>query len=205
MSDVIKYKGDLFQVIQRSKKCYVPLVEREQEIDLVYELVKRPPGVRAIVVKDGQVLLNKEYRYELDAWDFRLPGGKVFDSLDAFSQIEECKLMDLVKKKLVEELREEADIETREFTLFDYSQAGLTVEWDLYYFLVSDFELITFNTQKVERKGEWEFIQQCWLDYDTALQYCLQKKIMEERSVAVLLRFLLLEMSKGVESHVSES
>ena len=48
------------------------------------EIVRRPPGVRLLIVKEGNVLLTKEYRHEADGYDFRLPGGKVFESLRDF-------------------------------------------------------------------------------------------------------------------------
>ena len=47
------------------------------------KMVRRPPGVRALILNknDNQkILLSKEFRYELDKWDYRLPGGKVFDT-----------------------------------------------------------------------------------------------------------------------------
>lgn len=40
-------------------------------------MVRRPPGIRALIVnEENQILLSKEFRYELNDWDYRLPGGK---------------------------------------------------------------------------------------------------------------------------------
>ncbi len=48
-------------------------------------MVRRPPGIRALIVNnDNQILLSKEFRYELNDWDYRLSGGKVFESLNDY-------------------------------------------------------------------------------------------------------------------------
>ncbi len=44
----------------------------------MFETAVRSPGVRLIIVKDNQMLITKEFRGELDDYDYRLPGGKVF-------------------------------------------------------------------------------------------------------------------------------
>lgn len=51
-------------------------------------MVRRPPGIRALIVnkEKKQILLSKEFRYELNNWDYRLPGGKVFDSLNDYKK-----------------------------------------------------------------------------------------------------------------------
>lgn len=62
-------------------------IEEEFTIDndiktIKRKLVRRPPGVRAIIINENnQILLSKEFRYELNTFDYRLPGGKVFDSI----------------------------------------------------------------------------------------------------------------------------
>lgn len=69
----IVYRGKLFDIIQ------IP-----QPDGRVFEVARRAPGVRVIVhdAKEQKVLLTREFRRELDAWDYRLPGGKVFDTLN---------------------------------------------------------------------------------------------------------------------------
>ena len=65
-------------------------VEEEFNVDgkikqVKRNMVRRPPGIRALIVNENeQILLSKEFRYELNDWDFRLPGGKVFDSLEDY-------------------------------------------------------------------------------------------------------------------------
>jgi len=53
--------------------------------EVVFETARRAPGVRLIIVRDGQMLITREFRNELDDYDYRLPGGKVFDTLDEYS------------------------------------------------------------------------------------------------------------------------
>ena len=62
------------------------LVHLPQPDGRVFELARRAPGVRLIICdrQNKTILLTKEFRQELDGWDYRLPGGKVFDSLDEY-------------------------------------------------------------------------------------------------------------------------
>src|SRR5690348_11852646 len=68
-------RGKLFEVVQ------LP-----QENGAVLEVDRRAAGVRIIIPnkEDGKILLTREFRRELNNWDWRLPGGKVFDSLEEF-------------------------------------------------------------------------------------------------------------------------
>lgn len=71
----IAYKGRLFEV-----------VEQEQPNGKIYEKARRAPGVRLIIFDSSseRVLLTREWRQELQGWDYRLPGGKVFDTLEEY-------------------------------------------------------------------------------------------------------------------------
>lgn len=70
----IRYKGKLFEVVSEPVEIEGKTFE--------FEKVRRSPGVR-LIMKDGQgnILLTREFRRELSKFDYRLPGGKVFDSL----------------------------------------------------------------------------------------------------------------------------
>lgn len=202
MHEEVMYTGNLFQIIHRKESFKVPVDGDEKKVDLEYELVRRPPGVRAIVIRNGNLLLNKEFRYELNRWDYRLPGGKVFDSLDQASGVESRKELRIcVEEALQRELREEADLQAKSFSLYECSYNGFTVEWDLYYYIIDDFISVR-QSGDFEQKSEFEYIQSCWVNYRTALEYCLDRKISEERSVGVLLRFLLTQIEEGEWKHV---
>ncbi len=53
-----------------------------------FETARRAPGVRLIFERDGKILLSREYRREIASYDYRLPGGKVFDTLTEFKAFE---------------------------------------------------------------------------------------------------------------------
>lgn len=187
-----KFSGRLFEVIERTKTSRIKTKEISTEKTIRYELVRRPPGVRAIILQEKKILLNREYRYEIDDWDYRLPGGKVFDTLDDYLlSLQNGTLINFIELKLCEELREEAEICDISFDFLEISHCGLTVEWDLYYFLVKDFKrLYSYNNNNIQ-KTEYEFIEHCWMDFSSVYRLCLDGKISESRSALVLLKFFL--------------
>jgi 8-oxo-dGTP pyrophosphatase MutT (NUDIX family) len=54
--------------------------------ELVFEIARRSPGVRLIICDKDKILLSKEFRKELKGYDYRLPGGKVFDTLKEYNK-----------------------------------------------------------------------------------------------------------------------
>ena len=73
--EVITYKGKIFEIVNTQ------MVKGDKTV--TFEKARRAPGVRVIIAntKKQQLLLSREYRYELERDDYRLPGGKVFDTL----------------------------------------------------------------------------------------------------------------------------
>lgn len=69
----VKYRGRIIEVVE------------EKYGTRTFEIARRSPGVRALIVRDGKILLSREYRTEVDEYDFRLPGGKVFDTLSEYN------------------------------------------------------------------------------------------------------------------------
>lgn len=210
MSDKILYRGKLFQVIKRSKESRFLTEDaagksHEVKKELTFELVRRPPGVRAIIVKDGKLLLNKEYRYELEDWDYRLPGGKVFDSAEEFEKAmeEENAGREYVRRaaqdKLAEEILEEADIKVEDFRLFGISGCGLTVEWDLYYFVVDKFEIMPSFYGRDMQKSEYEYISHIWVGFDMLEELIFKGKIREDRSIAMIFKYMAKQRCKAIE------
>lgn len=195
MGDIVLYRGSLFQVINRKEIVNLKLNNKEYSVALDYELIKRPPGVRALIVNNGKILLNKEFRYELNNWDFRLPGGKVFDSQEEYELALSQNTIDKhAEKKLHEELMEEAEIIVKKYKFLEISHCGFTVEWDLYYYIVDEFEESELFNKNVIQKNQYEFIEHCWIDYSTAFKYCMDKRITEERSSNVLMRYLMTKL-----------
>lgn len=189
MSDVIRYSGKLFQVIDRTMEDSIYVEGKTVMKQLQLEIVRRPPGVRALVVKKDKLLLTREYRYELKRWDYRLPGGKVFDSNDDYcSEMVKGNMMENVICALKKELREETAIEVSNYSLQNISHCGLTVEWDLYYFVVDQF--ICHNELSIQ-KSEYEYIQTQWVDFSTAIELCFDGSVSEGRSACEILRYIL--------------
>ncbi|MFH1398767.1 MAG: hypothetical protein ABIG95_01515 [Candidatus Woesearchaeota archaeon] len=71
------YSGKIFEVLSQ------PMQAGSKTFD--FEIVRRAPGIRLIILNDHKMLLTHEYRHELNGYDWRLPGGKVFDTLDEYN------------------------------------------------------------------------------------------------------------------------
>ncbi len=90
------------------------LIAIEKHVVKGFERAVRPPGVRLILRNaDNQVLLTKEFRHEQGKYDYRLPGGKVVDTLDEYLTIREDKerLIEAVLKAAQIEAKQEAGID----------------------------------------------------------------------------------------------
>lgn len=184
-NEKIVFKGTIFAVVQYEVN--------EDGIIKTFEAARRSPGTRLIIVdrKEKKILLSDEGRHELKERDFRLPGGKVFNGIDEYMEFK-FKGGDIKQKAqeaATDEARQEAGIEAKSIQhIWTSGSGGSTVEWDLYYFLIEDF--IDHNDQIL---GAGEDIKLKWFKYNEAKQLCLDGKIQEDRSVGVLLKFLLAQ------------
>ena len=174
----ISYQGKMLEIVEQ------PMRAGEKSFTL--EFARRSPGVRLIVQDDGNILLTKEYRPELKAYDYRLPGGKVIDTLEEYNAF--LKSGADIKAKAREaaerEAKEEIGIVVKDAELFAVSRCGLTVEWDLYYFVV------TAHEQSVQELEAGEDITVMPTKIAEAKKMCLDGRINEERSALILLRYL---------------
>ena len=121
------------------------LVQTTQPDGRIFETARRAPGVRIIIADKEQkkILLTKEFRHELNEWDYRLPGGKVFDTL---SEVEVHRqsgddILEAAKRKAREEALEEAGVAVNALDFVAKSTLGATVDWSLYVFETSDWTL----------------------------------------------------------------
>ena len=180
MNEDIVAKGKIFE-----------LVQIKQDDGRVFEVARRAPGVRLIIhdAEAGKVLLTREYRHELGEWDWRLPGGKVFDSLDDFEAFRSSgeDIVEAAKRKAIEEAQQEAGVEIADLELYKKSVLGATVEWDLYVF-VSDNWQLSVDGQELEAGEQIEADQ--WLTYDEARQMALDGSMREERIALIMLQWL---------------
>lgn len=165
-------------VIEDEKKC----VKRT--------MVRRPPGIRALIINDkNEILLSREYRYELADWDFRLPGGKVFDSLEEYkSSLENDTVMEHVIETVPKEVHEEVGLVVENPKLIKVSKDGASVIWDLYYFEIRNFEKASDGTQLEENEIVDGYK---WYSFDKVIEMCRENKIHEDRTVGVLLTYIL--------------
>jgi 8-oxo-dGTP pyrophosphatase MutT (NUDIX family) len=154
----------------------------------VFEKAIRSPGTRIIIYDEekDQLLLNKEYRQEINDDDYRLPGGKVKDSIKEWDEIKDrADLLDLIAESCKKEAVEEAGVEVEDISLFTVSTSGgPTVEWSLYFFVAGKFKKL--ESQKLE---VGEDIKPSWFSSKEAIEICLSGRMKEGRSAAALLQF----------------
>ncbi len=176
----ILYKGRMIEIVEQDM-----LIGEKTK---TFEFARRAPGTRLIIPKGDQLLLTREYRTEISDWDYRLAGGKVFDSLDeynAFLQTGEDVMpqaMIAAKKEAVEEMGIIVDSLSHIAT----SHCGATIEWDLFYFVVDGFH----NDSDGQHLELGEHIEVVEVPLEQVKAMCLDGSIKEDRSVAVLLRYL---------------
>ena len=159
------------------------------EKEIIFEFARRAPGTRLIIrTPDGKILLTKEFRPEIKGYDYRLPGGKVFDTLKEYNEFlkSAAPIAEKAKVAALKEAREEVGIEAKDAELLGISKCGTTVEWDLYYFIVTDF-----SAKPPEQELEaGEVIEVMPTDLEEARAMCLDGRIQEDRSALMLLRYL---------------
>lgn len=173
----VLYRGELFEIVRNYWKTDRGIISRELAI--------RPPGVRVLFRNKGKILLLKEYRTEYEGGDYRLPGGKVFDTLEEYRNAvgDMLKHAELAAKK---ELPEETGITPAKLKYLCRTRAGATIEWDLYYF---EAEGIEAKTRKKPEPGEVMRTQ--WKTPKQVKEMCIDGRIREDRTVGVLLKYLL--------------
>jgi ADP-ribose pyrophosphatase len=154
----------------------------------VFELFRRPPGVRMVFVRDDHVLLTEEHRSEVDGLDLRLPGGKVFDDLKSYAQARQSGAIEQAALRAVRrEALEEVGLIVSEAELVTVARAGATVEWDLFYYVVRDFDTAPDGPQP----EEGEQITTRWFGAAEVLDIVRAGRVSEWRSVGVLLGLIL--------------
>lgn len=154
-----------------------------------FEFARRAPWVRLIVPHQdgsGKILLTREYRSELGRYDYRLSGGKVFDSLAEFHEHMDNSdsMLSYTEAAVMREAREEIGIDVQTMKHLSTSWCGATIVRDLHYYEVSSYVMWE---QQLE---DGEIITYDFYDIETVKQWCLDGSLDEERSAIVLLRYL---------------
>jgi len=178
LKEKITYQGKIIEVVEQE-------IEQNGKTK-TFELARRSPGVRLIIPKGSGVLLSKEYRHEIQGYDYRLPGGKVYDSLAEYNSALEAStdIQEAARSAAIKEAKEEAGITIADLTFFHKSVLGATVAWDLFYFIVNKYN------EGIQHLEDGEDITMELLDRGEVEAMCLDGRISEERSALVLLRYL---------------
>lgn len=178
-NEKIVYQGRIIEIVQ-----YPVLTNGKEKI---FEKARRSPGVRLIIeTPGGNFILSKEIRHELEDVDFRLPGGKVFDHLEDFNSFlgGGGDLLTKAKEAAHLEARQETGIKPLEIEYLTTSHCGATIDWDLIYFVVKKYKK---SEQELE---EGENIETIEVSAKNLKEWALSGKIQEDRSVAVILKYL---------------
>ena len=170
------YRGKLFEILQNEKG---------------WEKASRAPGVRVILDDQvaGKILLTREFRAELNGYDFRLPGGKVFDSLTEYDDFRKtgADILQPATAKVIDEVREETGYDIINPMLINKSTLGATVDWDLYVFAATEFT----RRDDGQQLEDGEHIEtDLWFSYDEVRQMIMVGAMQEERIALVLLRYV---------------
>ena len=175
----IVFQGKIIEIVEETVK--------KNGKEIIYEKARRSPGVRIIIeTPEGNFILNKEKRHELKSVDIRLPGGKVFDHLKDYNAFLDGEGDIVVKAQETARLEalQEAGIKILHIEYLTTSHCGATVDWDLFYFLVKDYEKVG---QQPEEDEEIENIE---VSREELKNLALSGQIQEDRSVAVILKYL---------------
>jgi len=182
MKEEIFAKGKMFE-----------LVHETQPDGRVFEVARRAPGVRLIIAdKENQkVLLTKEFRRELKAHDFRLPGGKVFNTLDEYEIHRNSggNILEAAEGQAKAEAAEEAGIDINTLELVRKSALGATVEWDLYVFEAIDWKPHK-DGQQLKDDEPLDIVGADFYSYAEVEEMILNGDMQEERIALILLQWI---------------
>ncbi len=164
------------------------LIERNEK---GYERVIRPPGCR-LFIKDseGKILIQKEFREEQGGFDYRLPGGKVFDSLEPYLAVRNNQKE--LEEKVLEAARREAKEETGADELLNprivsKSVCGANVQWDIY---IVSAEVKNHGTQALQEDEVEHGIEIEYYTPDEVNKMIRNGLMKEDRAVAFLAKNL---------------
>jgi 8-oxo-dGTP pyrophosphatase MutT (NUDIX family) len=141
--------------------------------------------------KDEQraLVLTPEYRHELSSWDYRLPGGKVFDTLEQYNahRSSDNEILSAAVDGAKREGREEAGIIGGVYEHILTSVAGGSAEWDLYYIQVLGAE---FSEQDLEESERGDIEKPIAFSARELFEKLCKGEIREGRSADVIWRWL---------------
>lgn len=136
IKEEIVFQWKIIEVVQQTVKI--------GDKELLREIARRSPWVRLIICDEYKILLTKEFRREINADDYRLPWGKVFDTLKEYNEHRnDTEKYSLLAAK--RECEEETGLVPSDISLYYISKVWTTVERDLHYYVI----------KHVSRHDEW--------------------------------------------------
>ncbi len=172
------------------------VVHTRQTDGRVFEQYRRPPGTRLVIVSpDNEILITKEHRAETGGIDLRLPGGKVRDSIADYRELLASghAVEQAAKEAAIKEALEETGLIVTQPELLTIANAGATVDWDLYYYLVTDYQQ-SANGQQLETG---EQIEVSWMSIEAIKAAINAGQMQEWRSVGVLLGLVFPKLTRN--------
>jgi len=166
------------------------IIYTKQKDGRIFERYRRAPGTRLVHVShDNKILVTKEYRQETGSIDIRLPGGKVRDTLKEYYNLLESDqdMVEAARETVIKEAREETGLIIHNPKLITKANSGATVEWDLYYFLATQYDEHPAG-QQLEHGEE---IEVTWMTLEELRTVIADGYMHEWRSVGVLLGLVL--------------
>ena len=177
IKEEIVFQWKIIEVVQQTVKI--------GDKELLREIAKRSPWVRLIISNGDKILLTKEFRKELNAFDYRLPWGKVFDTLKEYNE-HRNDIGTYALLAVKRECEEETWLIPLDISLYHVSKVWATIERDLHYYVIKKFT----------RHAQWQQLElgeHITVEWKTKqeIQDIIKKWWMQEdRSVGVLLRYL---------------
>ena len=156
------FHGKHFRVFQHA-------VEVSDGHTEVHEYVERTDGVRSLCLENGKLLLTREFRHELTAIDWRIPGGR----MEAGERPEDAARR---------ELREETGYEAASWRFLWSTTPDSTVRYQRHFFLASGCAPGRHD------RDPGEDLTTHWVDLDEACRLALSGAIKEEISALAILR-----------------
>jgi ADP-ribose pyrophosphatase len=172
ISEEIVHEGKHFKLIYET-------VEIEGKIR-VWEYVKRKDGTRTIAVdQNGNILLTREYRHELQAEDWRLPGGRLnYES-------------EPLEKAAQREFEEETGFIADNWEYLWSTTPDSTVRYCRHFFLATGL------AKGKKEPEEGTNITAHWTPFPQAYEMAMRGDIREEISALAIIR-LFFEINKGL-------
>ena len=144
-----------------------------------HEYVYRKDGTRTLAINAEQrILLTKEYRYELKAHDWRVPGGRLNDESEP--------IVEAAKR----EFREETGFIADNWEFLWTTTLESTIRYQRHFFLATNVSL------KQASRDEGERITVHWFPLQEAYEMAMKGEIREEISALAIAR-VVFELNNG--------